>query len=168
MLLNRVPPHQGSPHPGGGARMKGRLILGAAIVAVAATAFPAGTGATAGPQFCPPGDVETLLGEQIDFLGGLDPAPGAGIGTAKTSSANAGRFASLQQRLHDAIAALDGGDTAAALDAIGSALAKTDGAQPPPDWLTGANAAALSAALGCISGAIDSGAASSDLYVMMA
>jgi 6-phosphogluconolactonase (cycloisomerase 2 family) len=148
--------------------MKGRLILGAAIVAVAATAFPAGTGATGGPQFCPPGDVETLLGEQIGFLGGLDPSPGAGIGTAKTSPANAGRFASLQQRLQDAIAALAGGDTAAALEAIASALAKTDGAQPPPDWLTGANAAALAAALGCISGAIDSGAASRDLYVMMA
>src|SRR5262245_54598023 len=145
--------------------MKKRMFLGGALVALLAAVLATQTGATAGQKFCAPGDIEAQIEQQIAVLAALDPAPSAGVGTAKNANSNSGRFNSLQNRLRDALAALDAGDTAAALAAIASVVDKADGLSPPPDWLTGATATALSDALGCISGAIAGGGSNANLYV---
>ena len=145
--------------------MKAGLALVAVVAAIVLAAFSGSSAAVGDPAFCPPGEVETLIAEQIAVLGQLNPAPSAGVGTGKNAQANAGRFGSLQARLQDALAALAAGNTAGALEAIASVVAKADGALSPPDWLTGATATAVADALGCITGAIGAGGSNANVYV---
>ena len=127
------------------------------------------SGAVGVAQFCPAGDAASLIAAQVEFIGGLDPSPAAGLGTGPNAKVNASRFANLQTRLQAAAAALAAGDVAGASTELAAALGKSDGDTSPPDWLAGAEAAAFAEAIGCIETAIQTGGTiASMLYTLVA
>ena len=69
-----------------------------------------------------------------DLIGDLDPSPGAGAMTGKTTEANAGRIGALRKRVSAVSSAL-GKNPVAALAALAALRSKGDGAAE--DWLEG-------------------------------
>lgn len=74
-------------------------------------------------------------------------ADGDLVGEGKTAGAGAGKLGALRNMLLEAKTYLEAGQHELACDLLRSALGKTDGDPNPPDFVSGAAAASLAAAI---------------------